>query len=197
MHARIASFASLVGLGLAPACSLDDELLQSREAEIGGFDTLAQQLAAARAATAKYHNAAAAEADGFGSTEECVSDPVLGTMGLHFVHGARLADPAVKIEAPEALLYLPQNGKPRLVAIEYVQLILIDGVPYMGCGVGINSCPPANPPPPPALYEGIAFNGPMAGHEPGMPWHYDLHVWLWAQNPAGMFTPFNPALSCE
>ncbi len=23
-----------------------------------------------------------------------------------------------------------------------------------------------------------------------------LHVWLWQDNPAGMFTPFNPTVNC-
>jgi hypothetical protein len=199
MHACRAVFVSLLGLGLTPACGLDGDLpsLAVEEAEIDGSCKLAQQLARARAATAKYHNVAVAEAEGFVSTERCVFDPVLGTMGIHFVHGPRLEDQAIRLAEPEALLYLPQHGKLRLVAIEYVQVILIDGDPYMGCGIENNSCPPANPPPPPTLYEGVVFDGPMAGHEPGMPWHYDLHVWLWARNPAGMFTPFNPALSCE
>jgi len=197
MYARIAAFAALLGLGLAPACGVDDDLLSSRETELGGSSTLARQLARARAATAKYHNVAVAEAEGFVPEGACVFDPVLGTMGIHFVNLARLADPAVTLEEPEALLYLPQDGKRRLVAIEYVQAIVIDGVPYMGCGVEDDSCPPDNPPPPPSLYEGISFDGPMAGHVEGMPWHYDLHVWMWAHNPAGMFTPFNPALSCE
>jgi hypothetical protein len=26
--------------------------------------------------------------------------------------------------------------------------------------------------------------------------HYDLHVWLWKDNPEGMFTPTNPAVTC-
>jgi len=26
--------------------------------------------------------------------------------------------------------------------------------------------------------------------------HYDLHVWLWKNNPAGTFSPTNPAVSC-
>lgn len=26
--------------------------------------------------------------------------------------------------------------------------------------------------------------------------HYELHVWLYRENPAGMFMPFNPALAC-
>ena len=43
---------------------------------------------------------------------------------------------------------------------------------------------------------GIPFDGPMPGHEPGMPVHYDLHVWLFEHNPAGLTAPFNPAISC-
>ena len=40
------------------------------------------------------------------------------------------------------------------------------------------------------------FDGPMPGHNPSMPWHFDLHAWLWAENPAGTFAMFNPTLSC-
>jgi hypothetical protein len=29
-----------------------------------------------------------------------------------------------------------------------------------------------------------------------MPVHYDLHVWLWHENPSGMFERVNPDLSC-
>jgi hypothetical protein len=29
-----------------------------------------------------------------------------------------------------------------------------------------------------------------------MPVHYDLHVWLWEDNPSGLFAMFNPSLSC-
>lgn len=46
--------------------------------------------------------------------------------------------------------------------------------------------------PSPVLF-GRTFDGPMAGHGPGMPWHYDLHVWIWAHNPSGTFAQFNPA----
>ena len=47
----------------------------------------------------------------------------------------------------------------------------------------------------PSLF-GVTFDGPMPGHNPTMPIHYDLHVWLFADNPSGMFAPFNPTLSC-
>jgi hypothetical protein len=36
----------------------------------------------------------------------------------------------------------------------------------------------------------------MPGHQPGMPIHYDLHVWLWMDNPSGMFAPWNPRVRC-
>jgi hypothetical protein len=29
-----------------------------------------------------------------------------------------------------------------------------------------------------------------------MPIHYDLHVWVWDHNPSGMFTQWNPTVSC-
>ena len=43
------------------------------------------------------------------------------------------------------------------------------------------------------------LQGPMEGHEPVMPAelaHYDLHVWLFKNNPDGMFAPTNPAVQC-
>jgi len=47
----------------------------------------------------------------------------------------------------------------------------------------------------PRLY-GQTFDGPMAGHHPGMGVHYDLHVWVWQDNPSGTFAQFNPDVSC-
>ncbi|HUG65708.1 MAG TPA: hypothetical protein VMK83_10860 [Gaiellaceae bacterium] len=48
----------------------------------------------------------------------------------------------------------------------------------------------------PSLF-GRAFDGPMPGHNPFMPVHYDLHVWVAEHNPSGVFALFNPALSCS
>jgi hypothetical protein len=31
----------------------------------------------------------------------------------------------------------------------------------------------------------------------GFPAYYDLHVWLYRDNPSGMFAPYNPAVTCE
>jgi hypothetical protein len=37
---------------------------------------------------------------------------------------------------------------------------------------------------PPSIF-GQNFEGPMDGHAPGEPAHYDKHVWLWQANPKG------------
>jgi hypothetical protein len=29
-----------------------------------------------------------------------------------------------------------------------------------------------------------------------MPVHYDLHVWVWEDNPLGLFAPVNSNLAC-
>lgn len=43
---------------------------------------------------------------------------------------------------------------------------------------------------------GVPFEGPMPGHGPGMPVHYDLHAWIWKANPEGTFTTWNPNVTC-
>ena len=43
---------------------------------------------------------------------------------------------------------------------------------------------------------GRPFDGPMLGHAPGMPIHYDLHVWVAERNPEGLFAQWNPAIAC-
>lgn len=103
-------------------------------------------------------------------------------MGIHYVNGARVADPAVNPLAPEGLLYMPDgDGKLTLVGVEY---LVIDGDQDLTTDKDR-----------PSLF-GQPFDGPMPGHGPGMPIHYDLHAWVWSDNPSGMYAPFNPELTC-
>lgn len=149
---------------------------------------LGGQLAQARAATARYHDVSVALQEGFIPVSPCISSPA-GTMGFHYLNPSRLDGTAV-VDEPEILLYLEENGQLRLVAVEYVVPVFQDGHPYFG------SEPPADPGPNPQLF-GKPFDGPMPGHAPDDPWHFDLHVWLWRHNPAGRFAQFNPSLSCS
>lgn len=186
---RIWEIAAIAVMGSACVTEGDDES-SSHESAL-----LQQQVARARAATAKYHDIEVAYADGFVAEGGCTSSAA-GIMGTHHVNFGRILDGAVVVEEPEVLLYLERGKGYRLIGIEYLLPIVIEGAPYFGCGVENNSCPPSDPPPPPALFDGVTFNGPMAGHAAGMPWHYDLHVWIWAHNPSGMFASYNPALAC-
>lgn len=133
-----------------------------------------QGLAALRQATVQFRDPAAAVAAGYLATDECVSVPGLGTMGYHYVK-LSLLDASADLTQPEGLLYVPSPSGPRLVAAEWV--VVDVGQPH------------------PSIL-GQPFDGPMPGHFPGMPQHYDLHAWIWQANPEGLFAQFNPSLSC-
>lgn len=133
------------------------------------------ELAAVRAATAKYHDVDVARADGYIPVSGCEQLPGAGAMGIHYLNPRLAGDLAVDPTTPEVLLYVPTSDGMRLVGVEY---FVAD----------------AGQQRPDAL--GRDVDGPMAGHSPQMPTHYDLHVWLWKHNPAGTFAGFNPALSC-
>jgi hypothetical protein len=135
-----------------------------------------------REATRRYHDPAAAVAAGYLPTDECVEDPALGGMGYHYAHPRLLADQVIDSTLPEVLVYAPdRHGGRRLVAIEYVKDDA-DG------DLGTDGDRPS-------LF-GEPFDGPMEGHQPGQPVHYDLHAWVWKHNPAGELAQFNPEVSC-
>ncbi len=136
-----------------------------------------------RAATARYHSIGRALDDGFVPTEECAELPGVGVMGYHYVNPERLGDGVIDADKPEMLLYVKdESGRLRLVGVEWFAL---DPDQDLSTDGGR-----------PELF-GQKFDGPMPGHEPGMPVHFDLHAWVWEDNPAGTFAPWNPALTCR
>lgn len=136
-----------------------------------------------REATEKYKDVQVALADGYLPTDECVASPA-GAMGLHYVNPPLIADGEIDPAKPDVLQYIPDGDGVRLIAVEYMMPV---GAP--GADV------PASPPEAPTLL-GQRFDGPMEGHNPQMPPHYDLHAWVWEENPSGMFEDFNPSVSC-
>ena len=143
-----------------------------------------KDLAAVRQATVKYHDVSIALADGYIRTPHCIQEPGLGGMGIHFINPARIMNPAINLLEPEILLYVETEDGMKLIGVEYMYPI------------GRPDAPVPNPAPPSPILFGRAFDGPMLGHEPGMPPHYDLHAWVWQANPNGIFAPFNPNVSC-
>lgn len=153
-------------------------------------------LQAVRAAVSVFHSYEEAAIAGYSVGQEpCVSSPA-GTMGIHASNPGIIQSGVVDALKPPILIYLPRaDGSLRLVAVEYFHIALANTAngpqPWFGA-----EAPPLgffNPAP---SVLGQTFNGPMAGHNPQMPWHYDLHAWVIENNPAGVFSQWNPAISC-
>lgn len=134
-------------------------------------------------ATAEYQSLQAALDDGFVSLSECVMGPA-GGMGFHYGEPGRLEDAIVDPALPEVLLYAPDgDGTVRLVGVEF----MVHEDTWSGAG---NTEPPA--------LAGRTFDPPNPNHPDEMirPFH-TLHAWVWADNPEGMFAPFNPTIHCD
>lgn len=131
-------------------------------------------LVAAYSATAQYRYAPLAVADGY-QPHLCLARPE-GGMGFHYFNESHFG--SLDPHEPGGLLYEDAgHGTRRLVGVEWV-------VPVTGRNMQR-----------PRLF-GQNFQGPMPGHYPGMPTHYDLHVWLYKKNPSGLFAQWNPDVKC-
>jgi hypothetical protein len=131
-----------------------------------------QLLAQVRKATAKYHRLEVAADAGYGLDPHCVYVDGLGGMG-HHAPNFGLVDEVFDPLMPEALLFEPgDDGKYHLVGVEYIVIDVGQDHPHFaGHPFDIGGTPVPDP-------------------------HYSLHVWIWKDNPNGMFTPFNPNVSC-
>ena len=121
-----------------------------------------------------------AEKAGYALLHGCVSGPQEGAMGIHFANGELVGDGKLDVEHPEALLYEPKDGKLQLVGVEYI--------------VMADAWNAKNPAPP--VLMGQLFNYSSAPNRFGIPAFYELHVWAWKNNPAGIFTDWNRNVSC-
>jgi len=146
-------------------------------------------LADAAQATARYHQLGVATTAEYGLLLDkkkiaCIAMddmPEMGAMGIHYVKGSLVADGVIDAWTPEALVYEPEaNGQKRLVALEYVVF---------------QSDWDATHASPPTLF-GQEFNFTPADNRFGLPPFYSLHAWIWKHNPSGMFSMWNPEVSC-
>jgi hypothetical protein len=141
-------------------------------------------LSTARAATARFQQVDAATGAGYGrfldaANIACIETPGLGVMGIHYVNGALVSNGVVDAATPEALVYQPiGNGKLRLVAVEYIV--------FFSMWEGASK---------PSLF-GREFKLIGTPNRYGIPAFYELHAWVWQNNPSGMFQDWNPSGSC-
>jgi hypothetical protein len=155
--------------------------------------TLTPALSATRAALDKYKDPMQAVRDGYFSTVACIEfrapsngggnshdhmEYKPGAMGVHFLNPATIG-PTLDSLKPQVLMYEPVGDKLVLVGAEWFVPVAVSKTP-------------------PTIF-GETLQGPMEGHDPIMPaglHHWDLHVWLWKNNPNGVFSPTNPSVRC-
>jgi hypothetical protein len=165
---------------LIPLLTALSLILVSAGVTAAGDGRLSSDLLAVRAAVARYHSVDQAIAAGYFAGSGCEQSPA-GAMGIHYIKPA-LFGPGLDPATPEVLLYMPNaGGDLKLVGVEYFQVDADQDL--------------ATDDDRPSIL-GQPFNGPMLGHNPQMPIHYDLHVWVAESNPAGVFAQWNPAISC-
>jgi len=141
-----------------------------------GKTQLGRDLLTLRRVTAPFHNFNAAVSAGWSTKiTACMTDPGgAGGMGFHYGNTAFI-DGTARVDEPELLLYEPKaNGRLELVAVEYI-------IPYTAHSRD------AEPP--------ILFGHQFQQNDTFQLW--GLHVWLWKENPSGLFANWNPRVNCD
>jgi hypothetical protein len=135
-------------------------------------------------------------------TAEMMGRPAeLGAMGIHFFRPDLLGiagPPNPRVDGngvhtdflrPSILIYEPQaNGSLELVAVE--NLVFANAWKEAG-----HNAPPS--------FHGVTYD--TMADDPSTPVdeahlfepHHDRHVWIYRENPNGVFAPFNPAVTCH
>jgi hypothetical protein len=166
-------------------------------------------LAEVRRATERFRDINVALAEGYirdpgdlCETAEMMGQPAaLGAMGIHFFRPDLLgiaAPPNPRVDGtgtytdfrnPAILIYEPQaDGSLELVAVEN----LVFRKAWHGAG---NSEPPT--------FQGVAYDtmadDPATAIDEAHMFepHYDRHVWIYRENPNGVFAVFNPNVTCK
>jgi hypothetical protein len=136
-----------------------------------GADTNAM-IATLQRVTARYHNIDAAKDDGFVLLHDCetrLNDEPVGTVYVNF---DRLLDGVIDPEKPDGLIYEPSSNGLRLVGVELA-------VPR-----------PLWTQPEKPQFLGTTFQDEDEFDV------FALHVWVWRNNPEGLFAESNPNVSC-
>jgi hypothetical protein len=163
---------AVIACGEAPPTSPAQAGAPALKKVVDASSSQSELLAAVRQISARFHSEGQATKHGYVSTVACVSSPA-GGMGVHWLNQS-LVDPVFDPLHPENVLFAPgPNGIPKLVAVEYIVINVGQPAPTFG---------------------GQAFD--VGGTPVPVP-HWSLHVWIWKDNPSGLFAAFNPDVSCD
>lgn len=176
MSAKTSRVASLGTLVITMACTAQPEIdTQSTQTRVAASsEAVDRDVERIRAATAKFKSLDSAAVAGYRrDVAHCVDNPPQGAMGYHHQNDA-LLDDRLEVERPEMLVYerLP-NREYRLNGVEYI-------VPF-------SARPPTATPP--------TVMGQKLKPAPSLQLWY-LHVWVWNDNPSGLFADWHPSVKC-
>lgn len=165
-----------------------------RQADRGTSATpLARSLAAMRLATAKYAtNLDRAKADGYR-----IITPMIPDMGIHYMNPKITG---FDVTRPPILVYQKRGGTYLLGALEWVFPAMPAKPPLPGAKYGAfgAACHYADGTFVPAMsQDDCARTSPQSGAAFSF-WHPNLvtfHVWLWYQNPSGIYSGTNPLVA--
>lgn len=193
--------AAIFSLAALAACG-------ARQDEAAGPAPGEPTLAEVRAATERFQDVSVALAEGYirdpaniCETADMMGRPAAdGAMGVHYFRPDLLgitAPPSPRVDGagthadfrtPAVLIYEPQaDGSMELVAVE--NLVFIEAWRASG-----QTEPPT--------FHNLAFDemiddpATTLDEAHNFAPHYDRHVWIYRENPNGVFTPFNPAVTC-
>ena len=181
---------ALIGLVVLSACKSTDAV-SPETAGIARMRQLTSPYSDLAVATAAGYSVWSPDPTAAGAT--CPSSAE-GNMGYHRVNVALrggAGDPAagdaiIDVDKPEMLVYEKSaSGAMVLVGVEY---LVFKAAWERAKGVG---APAPTILGRPLLLDSHAFPGNAASLE-----HYELHVWIWKDNPAGMFAPYNSRVTC-
>ena len=155
--------------------SAPSDAMGSMEAPMSGAGPeLEGEVARIRTATEQFASLDEAVAAGYArDAGGCLENPPHGGMGFHH-QNASLLDDQLELERPEILVYerLP-NGDYRFNGVEYI-------VPFTSRATDEE---------PPTIMGQQLKPAPSLGI-----WY--LHVWVWHENPTGLFADWNPRVNC-
>lgn len=150
--------------------NLNEGVLLTAEAK-GRVSDLKSELQLVRKHTAKFHSFDQAEKEGYAEPLPFNPSPYIPYMGFHYINVGKI-DATFDMTEPEILLYVPnEDGELKLVGIEY-------------------AVPMALSPEAPEGFSGDEDEWEANPNVAGGSW--TLHVWLYKDNPNGIFASQNP-----
>jgi hypothetical protein len=184
--ARVFVSALVLSSNVLVACDpqvapIEPDLTASFESARAPASADAVQLAELRKVTARFHSIEMARAAGYETQiTPCWTHHSAGAMGYHYGN-TDLLDAQVDLLEPEVVMYEPQpGGHMRLVGMEYI----VPLAAWEEAGHDLDD--PADVP---------ELLGQKYTRHSFLP-IFKLHIWLWRQNPAGVFADWNPNVTC-